>query len=103
MEEITIKANTIKFLCRNGKHKDICTVLAYLNESVDLPTTKVVDYYLGTVCNPEGISCIEHYLFNGTQIQRNYCTLFFARRNDWVIVNRAYKLGLIDYIQAYSR
>jgi hypothetical protein len=77
--------------------------MAYLDEEVDLPTTKVVDYHLGTVDNVDGIRRIEHYLFTGTQIQRNYCTLFFARMGEWPIVNRAFKLGLIDRTQAYSR
>ena len=103
MNNITNNALEIKKLCERGFKEDISRVLQYLNEDVDLPTTKIVDYYLGTVKNDEGINHIEHFLFNGTQIQRNYCTLFFARRNEWVIVNKAYDLGLIDYAQAYSR
>lgn len=103
VNKITKNAIEIKKLCEKGNKEDISKVMSYLNEDVDLPTTKIVDYYLGTVKNCEGIDCIEYFLFNGTQIQRNYCTLFFARRNDWILVNKAYNLGLIDYIQAYSR
>jgi hypothetical protein len=77
--------------------------MTFLHEKVDLPTTKILDYYLGTVGTPEGIGRIEHYLFHGTQMQRNYSTLFFARRNDWSLVNKAYSMGLIDHVQAYSR
>ncbi len=95
--------NQIKENCLIGHIDNIDLVLSQLNETVDLPTTRAVDLYLGMVKNEQGIKQIEYYLFNGTQIQRNYCTLFFARRNDWLLVNKAYKLGLIDKIQAYSR
>jgi hypothetical protein len=100
---ITEKSIQIKRLCEKGFGDDIDRVLAVLNEKADLPTTKVVDFYLGTVTNLEGIDRIEYYLFNGTQMQRNYCTLYFSRNNAWQIVNKAFNLGLIDYIQAYSR
>jgi len=90
-------------LCRVGSSESIDTVMEYLNDESDIPTTKVIDYYLGTVESIEGMKRIEHYLFNGTQIQRNYCTLFFVRINDWKLVDKAYKMGLIDYIQAYSK
>ena len=86
-----------------GDGCDIDVVMRYLDEDADLPTTKVVDYYLGTVDNLDGIRRIEHYLFNGTQIQRNYCALFFVRMNEWTIIRRALDAGLIDRIQAYSK
>jgi DNA-binding MarR family transcriptional regulator len=100
---ITEKSMEIRTLCRSGHDKDIDLVMEYLSEDADLPTTKVVDFYLGTVDNVDGLRRIEHYLFNGTQMQRNYCTLFFARRDEWSIVNRAFTMGLIDRVQAYSR
>jgi hypothetical protein len=62
-----------------------------------------VDYYLGTMKKVEGMKRIEHYLFNGSQIQRNYSTLYFARNDDWKLVDKAYRMGLIDYVQAYSK
>lgn len=99
----TVKATRIRSLCKRGRREDIDAVLAFLDENTDLPTTKFVDYYLSTVTNPEGIHRIEHYLFKGTQIQRNYCTLYFARKNEWTLVNKAYRMGLVDYAQAYSR
>jgi DNA-binding MarR family transcriptional regulator len=100
---ITDKSREIRTLCRRGHAKDIDRVMEYLNEDADLPTTKVIDFYLGTVDSVQGLRRIEHYLFNGTQMQRNYCTLFFARRDEWSIVNRAFTMGLIDRVQAYSR
>jgi DNA-binding MarR family transcriptional regulator len=100
---ITDRARDIRTSCNRGSTQDIDRVLEYLTADIDIPTTKVVDFYLGTVTNPEGVRRIEYYLFHGTQIQRNYCTLFFSRKNEWQIVNKAYGMGLIDAAQAYSR
>jgi DNA-binding MarR family transcriptional regulator len=100
---ISEKANEIMLLCRSGAPGDIDRVMDFLDETSDIPTTRIVDYYLGTVGTVEGMRRIEHYLFNGTQMQRNYATLFFARRNDWKLVDKAYRMGLIDYVQAYSK
>ena len=93
----------IRMKCLRGRKTDIDEVISLLDDSVDLPTTRAIDRYLGQVENPAGVKQIEQHLFCGTQIQRNYCTLFFARRNDWHLVNKAYEMGLIDRIQAYSR
>lgn len=93
----------IRGKCLSGGEKEIRSVLSLLDSRVDLPTTRAVDFYLGQVRNPEGLKVIEELLFEGTQIQRNYCTLFFARRNEWNLVNRAYEMGLVDALQAYSR
>ena len=92
----------IESACLRGSAKDIDAVMDIL-ASADLPTTRAVDFYLGRVAEPEGIARLGDYLFRGSQIQRNYCTLFFARRDDWHLVNEAYARGLIDAVQAYSR
>lgn len=97
------KFNEIKNHCLKGNREDILFVISLLNSEVDLPTTRAIDFYLGMVDKPEGISVLKEYLFEGTQIQRNYCTLYFARRNEWTLVNKAFELGLIDALQAYSR
>ena len=102
MFNYTEKFLKLKALCISGHADDIDLVMEEL-DNADLPTTRAVDFYLGLVDNPFGFERIEHYLFNGTQIQRNYCTLFFARRNEWKKVNEAFRLGLVDRIQAYSR
>ena len=89
---------------RSGTKKDIDEIMELLNDDdLTIPITKAVDFYLGRVTNPEGVGRVEYYLFGGSQIQRNYCTLFFARRNRWDLVDSAYRLGLIDRIQAHSR
>lgn len=99
----TEKFAEIRRRCRKGNAEDICVVLSMLNDAVDLPTTRAIDLYLSEVENSEGIQIMRRFLFFGTQIQRNYCCLFFARRNDWDMVNQAYAGGKVDAIQAYSR
>lgn len=86
-----------------GAPEDIDHILSLLTPDVTLSATRFVDYALGCVESDAGIARIEYYLFNGTQIQRNYCSLFFNRRGDWPIVKKAYRLGLIDEIQAFAR
>jgi DNA-binding MarR family transcriptional regulator len=93
----------MRSLCASGAEGDIDAVLSFLDEEADIPTTKIVDFNLGLVSTPAGIKRIEYHLFHGSRMQRNYCCLFFARRNDWDTVNRAYAAGLVDYRQAYSR
>ncbi len=100
---VTERAAQIRRLCERGRGEDVDQVLAYLDDEVEIVTTKLVDYYLGTVTNPEGLRRIEHHLFHGSQIQRNYCTLYFARINEWALVNKAFSMGLIDREQAYSK
>ena len=102
-KSISEKADEIKKLCKGGSPEDIDTVMSFLDETANIPITKIIDFHLGTVGSTEGIRRIEYYLFHGTQMQRNYCTLFFARRGDWRLVKSAYERGLIDYIQAYAR
>lgn len=86
-----------------GKKEDVDYIMSHLNHDSTLEMTRYVDYALSLVENETGISQIEYYLFNGTLIQRNYSCLFFNRRGDWDIVNKAYEQGLIDEIQAFSR
>jgi hypothetical protein len=90
-------------LAESGTARDIDLIMRDLNEDMSFADSRFIDYALSLVSSPEGIEAIGNYLFNGTQIQRNYCTLFFNRRNDWSIVKRAFELGLIDAKQAYSR
>lgn len=89
--------------CHKGAARDIDDVVGLLTKTVELTVRKNIDFHLGSVTNTEGLQRLEYYLFHGSQIQRNYITLFFARRDEWPLIHRAYKLGLIDYRQAYSR
>ena len=94
--------NTIKTKAVQGSVTDIDFIMRTL-DGADLPITRAVDFYLGFVTNSEGINRLTHYLFSGTQIQRNYCALFFERKNEWELINKAYEEGCIDAVQAYSR
>jgi hypothetical protein len=86
-----------------GATGDVDYILGHLTADVPIAVTKFVDHALSLVESEEGIRRIEFYQFNGTQIQRNYCALFFNRRGDWAVVKEAYERGLIDEIQAYAR
>jgi hypothetical protein len=86
-----------------GNSEDVDYIISYLNSDSSLEITRYVDYALSLVENKKGISRIEYYLYKGTLIQRNYSCLFFNRRGDWGIVNKAYRQGCIDEIQAFSR
>ena len=68
-----------------------------------LAESKFIDFALGHVESDEGMKIMEYYLFHGTQIQRNYCTLYFGRRGEYLIIRKAYDTGLIDAKQAFSR
>ena len=101
--EFTGHLHTYIKLALRGNPCDIDAIICELNQKSSLATTRFVDYALSLTQNQGGIDRIEHYLFNGSLIQRNYCCLFFNRRGDWDIVKPAYEQGLIDEIQAYSR
>ena len=87
----------------NGQKEDTDYLMSHLTKDSTIAMTRFVDYALGFVENQQGINQMEFYLFNGTLMQRNYCCLFFNRKGDWQIVRDAFKRGLIDEIQAYSR
>ncbi|MBN2772701.1 MAG: hypothetical protein JXR31_00535 [Prolixibacteraceae bacterium] len=86
-----------------GKKSNIDFIMSRLNKNSSLPMTRYIDFAISLVQNEEGINRLEYYLFNGSLIQRNYCSLFFNRRGDWPIVKKAYQQGLIDEIQAFAR
>jgi len=86
-----------------GYKHDIDFILSKLNNDPTLVTTRYVDFALSLVENDEGIKRIKFYLFNGSQIQRNYASLYFNRLDEWQPVKEAYEMGLIDEIQAFAR
>jgi hypothetical protein len=88
---------------REGNMDDIDYIMGNLSTESSLSMTKFIDFSLSYVSNVKGIERIKHYLFNGTQMQRNYACLYFNRRGDWKIVKEAFDKGLIDDIQAYAR
>ena len=87
----------------HGSELDVDYIMSHLTKESSLAMTRYVDYALSLVENLDGIKRLEHYLFKGTLIQRNYSSLFFNRRLDYEIVQQAYKEGRIDEIQAFAR
>lgn len=95
--------NKLIHIATIGQKEDIDYLMSHLTKDSTIAMTRFVDYALSFVENQQGIDQMEYYLFNGTLMQRNYCCLYFNRKGDWQIVKQAFKKGLIDEIQAYSR
>lgn len=90
-------------LAKEGTKDSIGEIMKHLNADMTLAESKFIDFALGHVQSDEGFNIMEHYLFHGTQIQRNYSTLYFGRRGEYLIIRKAYDEGLIDAKQAFSR
>ncbi|MBN3896463.1 MAG: hypothetical protein HWQ41_14715 [Nostoc sp. NOS(2021)] len=88
---------------RTGGVSDVDTLMESLENEQNTATTKLVDYTLGLVNTNEGKDRIRHYLFNGTQIQRNYAALYFKRKGVKDILIEAVQQGCIDRVQAFSK
>ncbi len=88
---------------QTGNSEDIDFIMQNLTTESTLSMTRYVDFSISLVENEDGIKRLEYYLFNGTLIQRNYCSLFFNRRGDWDVVKAAYDKGLLDEIQTFAR
>ena len=86
-----------------GTKADVDYIMQQLSSVSTFATTRYVDFALSFVKNPVGIQRICDYLFDGTQIQRNYASLYFNRQGLWKPVKNAFELGLIDEIQAFAR
>ena len=90
-------------LAQKGTKKSIKKIMKNLTTNTPIAETKIIDYALSRIENPEGIQTMQHYLFQGTQIQRNYATLYFLRKEEYTLIQEAYEQGLIDARQAFSR
>ncbi len=90
-------------LAKEGTQASIGEIMKHLNKRISLAETKFIDFALGQVDTDEGVKTMEYYLFHGTQIQRNYCALYFGRRDEYLLIRKAYDAGLIDAKQAFSR
>jgi hypothetical protein len=88
---------------RNGERADVDALMRALDAGNDLATAKLVDYALSLVDTREGKDQMRHYLFHGTQTQRNYAALYFKRKGVEDILEQAVILGLIDREQAFAK
>jgi hypothetical protein len=69
----------------------------------DFATTRLVDYALSLVDSAEGAGRLQHYLFNGTQRQRNYAALYFKRLNEYGLLMQALAQGKVDSLQVLNK
>lgn len=90
-------------LAQQGTKESIDKIMMDLNENMTLAESRYIDYALSYVDSSEGMETMKYYLFHGTQIQRNYCALYFGRLHEYFILREAYDKGLIDDKQAFSR
>ncbi len=86
----------------HGTIKDVDRIMQVLLSYDDMATIKSVDFALDLVRNPEGITQIHYYLFNGRPRQRNYAALWCKRRKQTGFLERACQWGLIDENQAFA-
>lgn len=90
-------------LASKSDKASIDEIMGHLNMDMTIPESKIIDFALSHVEGEEGLRVMEHYLFHGTQVQRNYVTLYFARRGEYLLIRKAYDMGLVDALQAFSR
>ncbi len=86
-----------------GTQDSVVQILNELNSELTIEKSKYIDYALSHVSSEEGIDTLKYYLFHGTQIQRNYCALYFGRIGEYPLIREAFDQGLIDAKQAFSR
>lgn len=86
-----------------GTKSDVDYLMESFNEEQNFVICKMVDSTLGLVDTIEGRDRIQHYLFHGNLIQRNYACLYFKRLGQMEIVHQAFRQGAIDKEQALSR
>ena len=86
-----------------GCAADVDFLMDRLATCDDIATTRLVDYALSLVETGEGVDRLQHFLFNGTQRQRNYAALYFKRLDEYGILAEALAQGKVDSLQVYGR
>lgn len=87
---------------RAGGAQDVDRLMAHLAPDMSLATSRAVDYALGLVATREGRIRLQHYLFNGEPVQRNYAALYFKRHGITDVLDEAVQGGYIDAVQGYA-
>ena len=93
----------LKQRAQSGSASDVDYLMQNLDTNESLTGYKLLDYALGLVSSEDGRNRIKHFLFNGSEVQRNYAALYFKRRGANQIVDEAVRRGCIDTTQAYSK
>jgi len=86
-----------------GCVESVRSIMDKLDSEMTLEESRQLDYALSKITFPNSVEVIKEYLFNGSQIQRNYAALYFGRIHEYFILREAYDRGLIDEKQAFSR
>lgn len=90
-------------LAAAGDKVSVHEIMKHLNKRMTIAESKFIDFALSYIDRDEGTEIMKHYLFHGTQVQRNYCALYFSRLGEYPLVREAYDKGLVDAKQAFSR
>ncbi len=93
----------LKQRAHSGRAADVDFLMKNLDMNKSFTGCKLIDFALGLVSSPEGQQRIRHFLFNGSDVQRNYAALYFKRRSANQVVDEAVRRGCIDTMQAYSK
>ncbi|HMN30223.1 MAG: hypothetical protein IAE81_08100 [Caldilineaceae bacterium] len=103
---MTVKTLTLDYvtlLATTGRACDVDALMQRLDDRASFTECKLIDHALGLVEGREGWQQIQHYLFAGNPMQRNYAALFFKRRGATEILAEAIAADAIDSVQAYAR
>ncbi len=99
----TLSLGEVKRRANMGRTSDVDYMMGHLSGSAPLVVCKLVDYGLGLIDSREGRGRIQYYLFQGTELQRNYAALYFKRRSAVELLDEAVQAGCIDSTQAHAR
>jgi hypothetical protein len=93
----------LKQRAQSGRMTDVDYLMKNLDTNKTFTGYKLIDFALTLVSTDEGRDRIEYFLFNGSQVQRNYAALYFNRRGEWKVLDMAVQRGCVDSLQAYSK
>ncbi len=99
----TLTLNQLEQRANSGRAVDVDYLMDQLDLSQTFSRCKLIDYALGLVSTAAGRERIQYFLFNGSQIQRNYAALYFKRRDAGQLLDEAVRRGCIDATQAYAK
>lgn len=103
MQNYIPNLNDLVNIASGGKASDVDILMKHLENNQQIVVSKLIDFALGNVKNECGIKRIEHYLFNGSQLEKNQAALFFKRNGNIELLKNAVDAGAIDTIIAFSK
>lgn len=87
----------------SGRASDVDYFMSYLTIESSTQIIKMADFAISQIRSEEGVERIKYYLFNGTNIQRNYSALYFKRHKKEGLLQKAISLQRIDEKQVLSK